>query len=264
MKIGIVTLCIGELYENRWESSVHTKKLYCEQRGYDFIYINKSLDEERTPHWSKIKAIEQNLEKYDWIFYSDADAHFMNLNCKLEDIINKYAGDNFMIITKDNNMLNSGNFFIKNNSISKKFLKDSYKEYPSKPLPMTTHRGEKVTMLLNDQYGIYLNSIKDLYKDKIKFIPQRIINAYPCACCGKKYQAGDFLIHFVNHRRATHNWGGDSTEPHKEIELAEAKTKLYQYNNYILQLRNSIQQSETKYKQLTDQYEQLSNYYLKN
>jgi hypothetical protein len=259
MKIGIITLCIGELYETRWKSSVFTKKIYCEQHGYDFIYINKSLDKERKPHWSKIKAIQQNLKKYDWIFYSDADAHFMNLDFKLEDVINKYSEDHFMIITKDNNMLNSGNFFIKNNSISKQFLIDSYNEFPSKPLPMITHKGEKVTMLLNDQYGIYINSIKDLYKNKIKFIPQRIINAYPCACCGEKYQAGDFLIHFVNHRRPTHNWGGDSDEPYKEIVLAEAKTKLYQNENLINKLKKHIQILNFKYKQLYDHLKKLKN-----
>lgn len=232
MKLAVITLCIGELYKNRWHSSVVTKEMYCKKNGYDFIYIDESLDPTRKPHWSKIKALQKNLDKYDWIFYSDADAHFMNLDFKLESIIDKYGKDNFMFITEDNNMINSGNFFLRNNEIAHQFLKDVYAAFPPKPIPM----GD-VIMYLNDQYGIYINSEKEKYKKHIKIIPQRMINAYPCACCGKKYQAGDFLIHFVNHRRPTHNWGGDSKEPFIEINLAEAKTKLYQYGNLIKQLQ---------------------------
>lgn len=243
MKIAVVTLCIGELYQKRWHSSIITKKIYCEKNGYDFIYIENVLDSTRTPHWSKIKALQSHLDKYDWIFYSDADAHFMNLDFKLEDIIDKYSKNNFMIITEDNNMVNSGNFFIKNNVIAHQFLTDVYATYPPKPIPMG-----KVTMHLNDQYGIYINFKKEEYKKRINIIPQRLINAYPCACCGEKYQAGDFLIHFVNHRRPTHNWGGDSKEPFVEIELAEAKTLLYQYENAI----KTLQLTNNKLKQLLE------------
>jgi hypothetical protein len=239
MKLAVITLCIGELYQKRWHSSVITKRIYCKKNGYDFIYIENSLDSTRKPHWSKIKALQDNLDKYDWIFYSDADAHFMNLDFKLENIIEKYAKDNFMIITEDKNMINSGNFFIKNNNSANQFLKDVYAEYPPKPIPI----GDMI-MHLNDQYGIYMNFKKDKYNKQIKIIPQKIINAYPCACCGEKYQAGDFLIHFVNHRRPTHNWGGDSKEPFVEMNLAEAKTRLYQYENLIKQI--SIQNKKLK------------------
>jgi len=245
MKIAVITMCIGELYQKRWKSSVVTKEMYCKKHGYDFIYVENSLDSSRKPHWSKIKALQNNLDKYDWIYYSDADAHFMNLEFKLESVIEKYAKDNFMIITEDKNMINSGNFFIKNCKIGHQFLTDSYAEFPPKPIPM----GDCV-MHLNDQYGIYINFKKNKYNKKIKIIPQRIINAYPCACCGEKYQAGDFLIHFVNHRRPTHNWGGDAEEPHIGIEIAEARTKLYQYEGLIRQLQQKMQMSQMRNQKL--------------
>ena len=62
----------------------------------------------------------------------------------------------------------------------------------------------------NDQFGMYVESKKPAFKKGILFVPQRIFNAYPCPCCGEKYQAGDFLIHFVNHKRPFHNWAGDT------------------------------------------------------
>ena len=83
MKLAVITLSIGELYQKRWYSSAVTKEIYCKKNGYDFIYIKNSLDSTRKPHWSKIKALQNNLNKYDWIFYSDADAHFMNLDFKI-------------------------------------------------------------------------------------------------------------------------------------------------------------------------------------
>merc|ERR1711907_480059 len=112
MKIGVITLCIGKKYQKKWKTSIITKKIYCERNGYDFIYIDRILDTFRKPHWSKILALQTYLNKYDWIFYSDADTHIMNLDFKLENIIKKYRFNNFLIITKDRNMINSGNFFI--------------------------------------------------------------------------------------------------------------------------------------------------------
>ena len=235
MKLALLTICIGETYKNLWKSANLSKKIYCEKNGYDFILIDSNLDSKRKPHWSKIKGLINNIDRYDWIFHSDADAHIMNMSIKLEDIINKYSNNAFMIITNDKNMLNSGNFFIKNSRLSKYFLEDCYKAYPPKPIKIG-----KNTMMLNDQYAIYLNSLKENYNKLIKIIPQRVINAYPCACCGQKYIAGDFLIHFVNNRLPTHNWDGKSKEPYLDMNIQEARTLLHRQEKYIKGLQSQL------------------------
>ena len=159
MKIAVLSMCIGQRYQKLWSSAINSKKIYCEKNSYDFIYIDKSLDTNRKPHWSKIKGIQNNLNDYDWIFYSDADAHIMNFDVKLEDIISKYSNNStFLIITKDNCEINSGNFLIKNCSLSNDFLKDVYSEYPTKPVNIG-----KFTVNWNDQYGVYNTYTKSKY-----------------------------------------------------------------------------------------------------
>ena len=234
MKLAVLTVCIGDTYNNLWKSAILSKKIYCEKNGYDFILIDSTLDSTRKPHWTKIKGLINNIDNYDWIFHSDADAHIMNFDIKLENIINKHSDNGFMIITKDKNMLNSGNFFIKKSILAKEFLKNCYVTYPPKPIKVS-----KNIIILNDQYAIYKNSIEKKYIDSVKTIPQRIINAYPCACCGEKYIAGDFLIHFVNNRLPTHNWDGKSKEPFLDMNIQEARTLLHRQQRYIQTLQMS-------------------------
>jgi hypothetical protein len=206
MKIAVFTFCIGNDYQKKWASANRSKEIYSKLHNYDFIYLKESLAPERNPHWSKILGLLNNLEKYDWIFYSDADAHIMNFDIKLESFIERYHDDdnnNFLIITKDNVCLNSGNFLIKNCKESLNYLRDSYTHYP----PQKNYRIGNYLCNFNDQFGMYLESISPKYSNNICYIPQRELNAYICKCCGEQYKAGDFLIHFVNHKKSTHGWG---------------------------------------------------------
>lgn len=232
MKIAVVSMCIGDRYQRIWKAAIKSKEIYCKIHNYEFIYIDDSLDTNRKAHWTKVKAIQNNLAKYDWVFYSDADAQIMNFDIKLESIIEKYSNNNFLIITKDKCEINSGNFLIKNCPDSFNFLNDVYSCYPPKQITIG-----KYLINWNDQYGFYMKYTDPKYFYKINFINQRIINSYPCACCGEKYQAGDFIMHFVNTIRATHNWAGDSTEPYKEMELAEAKTKILHLTNHVNKIK---------------------------
>jgi hypothetical protein len=231
MKIAVISMCIGERYQKLWKAAIKSKEIYCNLHNYKFIYVNDSIDKNRKPHWTKVKAIQNNLADYDWVFYSDADAQIMNFDIKLESIIEEYSEKHFLIITKDKCEINSGNFLIKNCSDSFDFLNDVYSCYPTKRVQIGDY-----LINWNDQYGFYMKYKDKKYVDKINIINQRVINSYPCFCCGKKYQAGDFIIHFVNATRPTHNWAGDSEEPFKEIQLAEAKTKLLHLSNHIKQL----------------------------
>ena len=72
--IAIVTVVIGPSYYEATLPGVLSKQKYCALHGYDFICIRETIDPSRQHAWQKIKAIQQTLENYDWVFWSDADS----------------------------------------------------------------------------------------------------------------------------------------------------------------------------------------------
>ncbi len=179
--IAVVTVAIGDEYQRIVSPSIENKREYCKKHGYDFFCLEHSLDPSRHPAWSKIKIIEEVLSTgiYEWIFWSDADALFMNFAVKLEELIDdKYD----FILNRDENDLNSGHFYLKNTDWSRNFLVEVY----------------------NQTQFIYIyggnNSYYRLLKDqqrmkKTKVIPSRLMNSYPI-----NYKDGDFIIHFASTR----------------------------------------------------------------
>jgi len=111
----------------RFESHINHKK-YAGKHGYAYYF-----DTDREPHdnyFSKIDKILKYLNLYDWIFWIDDDAFFMDHNIKLEDLIHT-GGEKDLIFCKspvnpkgEFTLLNSGAFFVKNTVKTKKYLND--------------------------------------------------------------------------------------------------------------------------------------------
>jgi len=184
--IAVLSLAIGSSYEQSVRSSIENKKAYCKKHGYDFIISTDSYDLDRYPAWSKIKLIERVLQtgKYKWIFWSDADALFMNMAFKLEELIDD---DYDFIGCKDCNGFNLGNFFLKNTAWSFDLLKEIYKD--KYKYCRIWENGAFIEIVENDPS----------YLLRMKVIPQRLMNSYHPPQVGKSteaYQVGDFIIHF--------------------------------------------------------------------
>lgn len=80
MKKAIVTLAIGEYYQNIFEA--HCRKswqIYCNKFGYDLIVLNESLDKserstKRSPAWQKLLILSQEWSsRYSRIVWIDLD-----------------------------------------------------------------------------------------------------------------------------------------------------------------------------------------------
>ena len=63
------------------------KQDYCKKWGYDFVCQEGSLDPDRPPAWSKILLLRKLLDKYDWLFWLDADAMIMNPEIPMDRFI---------------------------------------------------------------------------------------------------------------------------------------------------------------------------------
>src|SRR5579872_786488 len=123
-KIAVVTMAIGSQYKDAVNAGIINKQLYCKKHGYDFYCLSESLDASRPIPWSKILVVQNTLKnkKYDWVFWTDADALIMNDEIALEDIID----NDFNLIICKAHEINSGQFLIKNCRWSHDFLNAVY------------------------------------------------------------------------------------------------------------------------------------------
>ena len=69
----LVTLAAGK-YLQLLDMSRITFIDYAKKWGYDFVEVKESWDESRPHAWTKLLAIRDLLDKYDFVFYVDSDA----------------------------------------------------------------------------------------------------------------------------------------------------------------------------------------------
>lgn len=187
--VSVVTLAIGEGYKDAVSKGIENKQKYCKQHDYEFIISEESLDPARHPAWSKILLLLQSMKSSssEWFFWTDADSLVMNMAIPLEDLIDEKYN---LIIAKDFNGINSGQFLIRNCEWSINFLQNVY-----------AHT-ECINHPWWEQQAIILElAQKQDVKDATKIIPQRLMNSYPIEFAEKamniNYQPGDFIIHFA-------------------------------------------------------------------
>jgi hypothetical protein len=163
MKIALISLGTKNIADIR-DIGFSNKKQYCNKYGYDFIGYDAVLDTSRPASWSKILAIQEHIDKYDWIMWIDADAAIINNNIKVEDIVD----NNFeLLLSKDEVNINMGVFFLKSCAWSKFFLNVVYSldRYVDDTF---WEQAAVISLLPNNGY------IKHF-----KFINKCIINSYP-------------------------------------------------------------------------------------
>lgn len=127
MKIGLL-VAYNEDYTALIDISRANKSHYCKIYGYQFILHEfGELDSGRTPHWGKIKAIQQYLGDFDWLVCCDADTLITNKTHKLES----FADHRFDIIVSGRAKMahiDSSILFIKNSAWSREFIDRWYQQ----------------------------------------------------------------------------------------------------------------------------------------
>lgn len=142
-KVAITTICVdstefgveevGEGTANLYRDiTMDNHKQYAAMHGYDYFPVTKPLAQFKGTNisdvrWHKSFVVQDLLLRYDWVFWSDCDAMFMNFTMPLpiprEIVPSFHVAVPHMIIIGDNyQAINSGQFLIDNSQWSKNFL----------------------------------------------------------------------------------------------------------------------------------------------
>ena len=79
MRLAVITIAIGEHYQQLSTLTHPTIRRYADRIGADFIAITEQKISETTPHWEKFQLLDY-LNTYDRILYVDTDV-LIRKNC---------------------------------------------------------------------------------------------------------------------------------------------------------------------------------------
>lgn len=184
MRIALLTLYTPEI-EPVGRLSIPNKEAYCKRHGYDLIVRTSSLDKSRHPSWSKILLLLDSIERFDVLFWTDADSLIMNPDLRVEHLIR--PGNDLVaareITGVNRGRFNAGELIFSSTPRTKRFLEavwaqTQFVEHPA---------WEQAAM--NDLIEKGRTDIKILE------VPKRTINADP-----RDYEPGDFILHYLGNR----------------------------------------------------------------
>lgn len=171
---------------------------YCEKYNYGMIIYNQVFNDSVMPCWNKIACILENLKKYKYLIWIDADAIIANFNTNINQFILENPQADLLVcwdIFYHKECFNSGIMIIKNTDWSYNlFLKVWNSSEP---------HGH------NDQNVIFQEIVKELYptsKPDLKFshycsrLSHPKVKIYPENAFNTNifnYNKGDFILHLM-------------------------------------------------------------------
>jgi hypothetical protein len=123
MKIGLF-MFYDDAIAQYGDLSYKINKAYCKKHNIDIILTReRQYCDGRPSAWDRLLIIRDNIEKYDYVMWIDADAHFYIDSPDIRNIINCATNFNFIFSNDvfDAN-INSGFFIVKNTPYSKRFI----------------------------------------------------------------------------------------------------------------------------------------------
>ncbi|TWO34375.1 hypothetical protein E1J38_000570 [Seonamhaeicola sediminis] len=123
MKVCIIS---GRYPQTKFSSAIN-HKIYADKFGYSYIHCNYPT-QAKNPYLNKIHYVLSFIDYFDYLVWIDDDAFFFDFEKDIMSFMPK--GDKFLSFCKSPSFkelktyLSSGQFIIKNNSLSKQFLRD--------------------------------------------------------------------------------------------------------------------------------------------
>mgnify|MGYP000858741074 CR=1 FL=1 len=176
MAIAVVSLKTPEI-DSYAVYTTETNRLYCQKHNLQYFCYGHTLDNTKTPHWSKLLALKNHIMDYDWLMWIDADAAFANHTTTIESIIENHSA---MILMSKGRLYgwNSGVFLLRGGQESESWLDFVFGLHGTISGPFY------------EQDAVVHSFGLPLYKDKVIEVPKRLINVSI-----KDYTAGDFIVH---------------------------------------------------------------------
>lgn len=198
--------CLLTFHDKNFEElanvTLHQNKVkYAEKYGYDCIYKTDNFSKHIM--FDKLYCLDELFKsgKYDWIFWSDADAMITNFTTSIEQL----TDDNFhFIVATDFNGINAGTFLIRCSNEGRSFL-----DYQLNNVEKYIKIQGQEQQCIQDAYD------KTDFKKIIKIVPQKVMNSYQyelyqsrygnrqnCKnkvdCLGNNgdWEYGDFIVHY--------------------------------------------------------------------
>lgn len=155
--------------------SLRSKYEYAARWGFDVSTVRGKICKDRPASWSKILLCQQVIDRYEWIWWLDADATITNKEIDIRQFCDESAD---MIATKDENGINAGSFLLRNSAGAKNLLAATWERTEFIDHPWWEQAA--LQAVLADGIAV------------IKEIDKRAINSYP-----KEWKPGDLVVHFA-------------------------------------------------------------------
>lgn len=127
-KIAVITGC-NDAYLPLADLTVPNKQEYCRRHKYQFIFDKKAFNAVKSRHaWEKLTVVLRHLERFEWVLWTDIDSLIMNMDQRLEDLIDdKYSAvASLTQFLKEDPHIHFGNILFKNDIIISTILKNLY------------------------------------------------------------------------------------------------------------------------------------------
>jgi|688.fasta_scaffold216117_2 hypothetical protein len=184
-----------EKYKPLADLTWHQNKVpYAKRHGYDVLAKTDNFNPDIKLGFQKIwwlKSLMVERPDIEWFWWTGCDTLITNWTTKIED---KISNDHHFILASDCNGLNSDSFLLRNSVEGRNFIDHLWSIEPK----LRDHKWE-------DQQAI-IDSV-DQFKDIIKIVPQKEMNAYNTAIYNNQsnldlygndgtWRPGDWLIHW--------------------------------------------------------------------
>lgn len=218
LRIGLLMLYSDK--DGTWDEALMLRVLknrekYSRKYGYKIVVANDALDKTRPAAWSKLRAMDQHLDEFDYLVYIDMDVVIMNMDISMESFINLNRQKDF-IMAEDWSGPNTGVWIAKKSKWTHWFLQTAWNQ--TELVPSATKDGKVYPFLYEQrafhymlQTSMWRHRHLPLWKGDVReirshflFLPQCAMNSYIVYpfyhTVDRKqshYVPGDFLVHFA-------------------------------------------------------------------